>query len=428
MGERTVSRGPAGAIRRLLSAVGPGLFILGYIVGTGSVTSLAKAGAEYGMALAWALALSCFCTYVAVVAVSRVTIASGQTLIRCIRRHFGPAVAVGVIGGLMATVVSSVIGVMGIAGDVVRVWTAQATGGAGVPPLATAATVNGVLCFLIWRGSHGFFLRAMAAIGALMAASFLATMLMVVPGPLELVRSLAPALPAQSKAHLVLAAMVGTTMASVCIVARSYVVAERGWGREDLKAESRDAAVSLGLTFLVGAAIMASAAGTMLPAGIPVVDAIDMVKTLEPLAGRFASALFVSGILAAAVSSLFPNYVLGPWLVCDFMNVPRRMDRRPVRAAVAGAAALAFVVPVFGGRPVLIMIASQAVSTVLMPMLVVLLMILLNRSTAVGDYRNPIALNVGLIVTLLFALLVSYSGALGLADGVREMLSAPLAG
>jgi Mn2+/Fe2+ NRAMP family transporter len=103
------------------------------------------------------------------------------------------------------------------------------------------------------------------------------------------------------------------------------------------------------------------------------------------------------------------------------------MDRWPVRAAVAGAAALAFVVPVFGGRPVLIMIASQAVSTVLMPMLVVLLMILLNRSTAVGDYRNPIALNVGLIVTLLFALLVSYSGALGLADGVREMLSGPLA-
>jgi hypothetical protein len=34
---------------------------------------------------------------------------------------------------------------------------------------------------------------------------------------------------------------------------------------------------------------------------------------------------------------------------------------------------------------------------------------------------------VGLIVTLLFALLVSYSGALGLADGVREMLSGPLA-
>jgi manganese transport protein len=429
MGERkvTVSRRPADTLRRLLSAFGPGIFILGYIIGTGSVTSMAKAGAEYGLTLTWAAALSCFCTYVSIVAVSRVTITSGHTLIHCIRRHFGSAVAIGIIAGLMATVASSVIGVMGIASDVAREWTAQMTGGAGVPPLATAAVVNGILCFLVWRGSHGFFLRAMAAIVAVMATSFVATMFIVIPGPAELIRSLRPAMPGRSEAHLVLAAMVGTTMASVCIVARSYLVAERGWGRGDLKAESRDAAVSLGLTFLVGAAIMASAAGTMLPAGIPVVDAIDMVKTLEPLAGRFATALFVTGILAAAVSSLFPNYVLGPWLVCDFLNVPRRMDRWPVRAAVAGAAALAFVVPVFGGRPVLIMIASQAVSTVIMPLLIVLLMILLNRPSAVGDYRNPMALNVGLIITLLFALLVSYSGAVGLAQGVRELLGGPAA-
>jgi manganese transport protein len=420
--EQAASRGPADKVRRLLSAIGPGIFILGYIIGTGSVTSMAKAGAEYGMTLAWAMALSCFCTYVLIVAVSRVTIASGNTLIHCIRQQFGSAVALGIILGLMATVISSVIGVMGIAADVAREWSAQVTGGAGVPPLATAVVLNGVLYLLIWRGSHGLFMRAMAVIVALMAISFLATMFIVMPGPMELIRSLKPAMPARSEMHLVLAAMVGTTMASVCVVTRSYLVAERGWGLGDLRAENRDAIVSLSLTFLVGAAIMASAAGTMLPAGIPVVEAIDMVKTLEPLAGRFAVALFVTGIIAAAVSSLFPNYVLGPWLVCDYLNVPRRMDRWAVRAAVASVALLAFVVPVFGGRPVLIMIASQAVSTVVMPVLILLLMILLNRPAVVGDYRNPMALNVGLIITLLFALLVSYSGALGLAEGVNEIL------
>ena len=169
---------------------------------------------------------------------------------------------------------------------------------------------------------------------------------------------------------------------------------------------------------------MASAAGTMLPAGIPVVHAIDMVKTLEPLAGPFATALFVTGIVAAAVSSLFPNYVLGPWLVCDYLDVPRKMDRPAVRLAVLFTAALAFTVPVFGGRPVLIMIASQAVSTVIMPLLIVLLLIMLNSSKTVGSYKNPTALNIGLIITLAFALLVSYSGALGLVDNIREILFA----
>jgi Mn2+/Fe2+ NRAMP family transporter len=57
-----------------------------------------------------------------------------------------------------------------------------------------------------------------------------------------------------------------------------------------------------------------------------------------------------------------------------------------------------------------------------MPVLILLLMILLNRSAVVGDYRNPMALNIGLIITLVFALVVSYSGALGLVEGVNEIL------
>jgi Mn2+/Fe2+ NRAMP family transporter len=427
MGESTLSPGPKSVFLRLLAAIGPGIFIIGYIIGTGSVTSMAKAGAEYGMTLTWALALSCFCTYVLIVAVSRVTIISGQTLLRCIRQRFGSALAIFIIAGLMATVVASVIGVMGIATDVVQVWSSQVVGGMGFSPLITALVLNGILCFLIWRGSHGFFLRAMAMIVALMGVSFIATMFLVIPGPVELFQSLKPALPAQSQAHLVLAAMVGTTMASVCVVTRSYLVAERGWGLKDLKLENRDAIVSLSLTFLVSAAIMASAAGTMLPGGIPVVHAIDMVKTLEPLAGPFATALFVTGIVAAAVSSLFPNYVLGPWLVCDYLDVPRQMDRNSVRLAVVGVAALAFIVPVFGGRPVSIMIASQAISTIAMPLLIVLLLIMLNSAKTVGDYKNSMALNLGLIVTLAFALLVSYSGALGLFDNIRDILFAPQA-
>jgi len=424
MDQQTASDGLRGKSLRLLSAIGPGIFIIGYIIGTGSVTSMAKAGAEYGMSLTWALALSCFCTYVVIVAISRVTIVSGHTLIRSIRLRFGSALAIFMIIGLMATVLTSVIGVMGIATDVVREWSSQATGGEGVSPVVTALVFNILLGFLVWGGSHGFFLRAMAVIVALMGFCFVVTMFLVHPGPLEFIRSLKPAMPDQSTAHLVLAAMVGTTMASVCVVTRSYLVAERGWGLKDLKAENRDAMLSLSLTFLVSAAIMASAAGTMLPAGIPVVHAIDMVRTLEPLAGRLATAVFMTGIVAAALSSLFPNYVLGPWLACDFMNVPRKMDHRFVRLAVAVVASLTFVVPVFGGRPVLVMLASQAISTVVMPLLIVLLIIMLNSPRIVGDYRNPRALNVGLLITLAFALLISYSGTLGLLDNLREILSA----
>ena len=42
-----------------LLIVGPGFFCIGYTIGTGSVTSMAKAGSMYGMQLLWVLVFSC---------------------------------------------------------------------------------------------------------------------------------------------------------------------------------------------------------------------------------------------------------------------------------------------------------------------------------------------------------------------------------
>ncbi len=409
-------------LKALASSIGPGIFLIGYIIGTGSVTSMATSGSKYGMSMTWALALSCFFTYIMVVSISRTTIVTGETIIYSIRKHIGAPVAVFVIFALMMTVVTSIMGVTAIAADVVREWTRSLTpDGLGIHPVITTAVFVAVLYYLFWHGTHNFFLRAMAVIVAMMGVSFVMAMFMVVPSPSEIITGLVPRMPIEANAHLVLAGLVGTTMAGVCIVTRSYLVAEKGWGIDDLAEENRDSMLSLSLTFFVSAAIIACAAGTMYPHGIEVENAIDMVLTLEPLAGKFATSIFVMGIIAAALSSLFPNYCLGPWLVCDYMNIPRRMDRPIIRIAVFAAACLGFVVPVFGGRPVIIMIASQAVSPVVMPLLIVIVTILLNKKSVTGGYRNPLLLNIGLAVTFIFSLFISYSAVLGLLDLLRSV-------
>ena len=38
-------------IKQLLAVLGPGIFAIGYTIGTGSVTSMAKAGSQYGLQL-----------------------------------------------------------------------------------------------------------------------------------------------------------------------------------------------------------------------------------------------------------------------------------------------------------------------------------------------------------------------------------------
>ncbi len=400
--------------RGLMASIGPGIFIVGYIIGTGSVTTMASSGAKYGLSLTWALALSCLFTYVMIVAISRITIVTRQTLMYSIRTQFGGGFAIFLILSLMLTVVLSIMGVMGIATDIFREWTRPLTPeGSGVSTLVTTTIFSALLYYLFWTGSHQFFLKAIAIIVGLMGICFVLTMLMIIPNPIQIVQDLKPQIPDDPRAHLIMAGMVGTTMASVCLVTRSYLVAEHGWGLADLAAENKDAIISMGLTFLVSGAIVASAAYTMYPQGIEVVDAIDMVKTLEPLAGSLATGVFVFGIIAAALSSIFPNYVLGPWLICDYLNIPRRMSRNSIRIAVFIIALTGYVIPVFGGRPVIIMIASQAVSPAVMPLLILFVMIMLNRQKG---YRNPIWLNVALFITLLFSLYLSYSAIVGLLE------------
>lgn len=406
-------------IAKVAATIGPGLFILGYTTGTGSVTTMASSGAKFGMSLTWTVGLSCLFTYVLIISVSRVTIATDETLINSIKKRFGRPVALFLVLSLLLTVLSSVMGITGVVANVVREWSGSlmATPG-GIPPVYSASIMLGLLYLLFWTGNHQFFLRAISIIVALMALCFLSTMIIVVSRPVEVIESIQPSTPPGNEGHLILAGMVGTTMASVVIVSRTYLVDEQGWSMQDLKEENRDAIVSLSLTFLVSAAIIASAAGTMYPLGLEVDNAIDMVQTLEPLAGRFAASVFVTGLIAAGLSSLFPSYVLGPWLIADYLNIPRDMSEGWVRTLVFIVAATGLAVPVLGGKPVAIMIASQALSPAVMPLIIILIFVLLNSGESMGKRSNLKWINVGLIISFIFSLFISYSAFVGLLDFV----------
>ena len=389
-------------IKHGVAAFAPGIFIIGYVIGTGSVTTMSVAGASYGMTLLWTLALASLFTHLMIVGISRVTILSGETLLQLFRKHFGVPVTALIIVSLAATQITSIIGVMAIVADVLREWAAAALGLA-VDPVGTAAFLTLVLVSLYWVGRHAFFLKVLASLVGVMGLAFFFTAGTVLPDARELAAGLVPGIPEAGNPRLLIAGMVGTTMASVVLFTRSVLVQEEGWQARQLPLVTRDSAVSMTILFFINAAIMACAAGTLHRQGLQIEAAIDMVKTLEPLAGGLATGGFVVGIVAAGLSSLFPNYLLGPWIAADFLGLPRDMSRAAFRAMVVVAAAFGLVVPVWGGRPVNIMIASQAVSPVAMPLLALFVLILLNKKSVAGAHPPSLALNAGLAVTVAFS-------------------------
>jgi Mn2+/Fe2+ NRAMP family transporter len=96
-----------------LALVLPGIFLLGFNIGTGSVTAMAKAGAEHGMSLLWTIVASCLCTFFMINLYGRDTLVTGETALQAFRKHLHPALALFFIVALTAGVCASVMGVMG---------------------------------------------------------------------------------------------------------------------------------------------------------------------------------------------------------------------------------------------------------------------------------------------------------------------------
>ncbi|MBT5330437.1 MAG: Nramp family divalent metal transporter [Porticoccaceae bacterium] len=395
----------------------PGIFLLGFNIGTGSVTAMAKAGAEYGMSLLWTIVISCLCTYFMINLYGRYTLVTGQTALEAFRKNIHPAVGIFFLVALTAGVCGSVMGVMGIVAEICYEWSKSLVEG-GIAPIYFASFFVSLVYFIFWNGNTQVFERSLAVIVAVMSACFLINFFIMMPPPGDIVMGLIPSIPDVSPNSaqgplLVIASMVGTTVFSGLFIIRTTLVKEAGWSLADYDKQRTDALVSVSLMFIISAAIMASAAGTLFVEGVPLSNASQMITLLEPLAGGFAVSIFALGLVAAGVSSQFPNVLMLPWLLCDYSGSERNMTLGKYRVIVLLISLLGLVVPIFEARPVFVMIISQAFNAVILPITVGCIFYLTNRKDLMGEHKNTWVANSVLGAIFLFSIFTSSLGIKG---------------
>ncbi|WP_114310078.1 Nramp family divalent metal transporter [Winogradskyella arenosi] len=409
----------ASKLKKKIKDFGPAFFIIGYVVGTGSVTSMVVSGAKFGLSLSWALLLSCFFTYFLLISISKLTIVTGDTLMFLFKKNFGKPITLFIITALVVSIISSVIGVMGVVAEVSMEWIAVKTSISFLNKPAIAALFTALLIGLFWTGKHENFIKAMSVMVGFMALAFVFTSFMVIKESGKSIVDFFPELPIGDNTGLIIAGIVGTTMAGVCLASRSILVHEEKWGLNDLKKENKDALSAMVMTFLISLAIMISATGTLYFKGTPVDDATDLMAALGPWAGDFALTLFTLGIIGAGLSSIFPNLLLFPWLIADYSNTPRNMKRPLFKGIVVLVALTGLIVPFLGGKPVWILIASQALSPFVMPLITLFLIILLNKSQLMTSHLPKLGMNLALGATFIFNCYMLYVALVGFIDFVH---------
>lgn len=403
-------------LKTLFKSLLPGIFLFGFTVGTGSVTTMAKAGADYGMSLLWTVFISCSITYFLIHLFGKYTLVTGLTALQSFRRHIHPAVGMFFIVTLTAQVCGSVIGVMGIIADVCHEWSKTYIDG-GISSLYFAIFFISFVYIVFLIGKTETFEKVLAFFVAIMAVCFLINFLILMPPAIQILNGMVPNVPdtgPDKSAFLVIASMVGTTVFSGLFILRTTLVREAGWTMADLKTQNRDALFSAFLMFVVSASIMAAAAGSLYVQGVTLENVTQMINLLEPLAGNAAVAIFTIGLIAAGISSQFPNVALLPWLLDDYYQRKPNLKTPSYRLIALIISSLGLIVPIFDAKPIAVMVISQAFGALVLPATVASILYIGNKASLMQDHKFSKLTNFILVLIFVFALLMSYMSYTGI--------------
>ncbi|MCB4807828.1 Nramp family divalent metal transporter [Tamlana sp. 62-3] len=404
----------------LVLSFGPGIFAIGYTIGTGSVTSMIVAGSKYNMQLLWVLLLSCLFSGVLMFVYGNYALITGETALYGFKKHlkYGKALAILIIVGITFGQWNSLMGILGISSNIIyEILAINYQGLEGLKyetVLVTAIVIIVVFYLLMLVGKYTFFEKILVIFVTLMGLSFVLSLCLVQPLPLDVVKGLIPSIPNVPDGKMLVAAFVGTTMAAATFLSRPLFVKGKGWTISNLKDQKKDSITAAILIFVISGTIMAVAAGALFYQGKEVNHVLDMANTLEPVAGKWAVTIFFFGALSAGLSSIFPCLLIAPLLIADYQSGELDTNSKQFRIITAIACLVALIGPAFGANPIEIQILSQVFNVFILPLVVLGIILMVNNKKIMKEYKTSLAINIGLFAALFFSCLVSYTGVVGI--------------
>ena len=397
-------RGRRGVVA-FLAVMGPGL--IAGIAGNdaGGITTYSVLGADTGLRLLWLFPITIVILAIVQEMAARLGTVTGQGLSDLIRDRFGvrwTAFAMAVL--LIANVANTVAEFSGAA---------AATEIFDVPRWVTVPVVAVALWALVlfapsYRAVERVFLATAIVFVGYIASAFLAHPDWGAVGQAVISPSFDPT----PSVVLLMVAMVGTTITPYMQFYLQSAVAEKGIGEEELGLERADAIGGAIWTNVVALFIVVATATTLFVANVHVETAADAARALEPLAGELSRVLFGVGLFGASVLAATIMPISTAFVICEAFGwesgVGKRFADAPaffsIYTFVLGIGALVVLIPGLNLIPVIV--GSQNLQGLLLPIVLVFMVLLVNDERLMGHHRNGRIANVlawaavGLVVVL----------------------------
>jgi NRAMP (natural resistance-associated macrophage protein)-like metal ion transporter len=374
-----------------LAVLGPGFITANVDNDSGGIFTYSQAGAQYGYTLLWTMIPITIALIVTQEMCARMGVVTGKGLSDLIREEFGLRLTFVLMVLLVIINYTNVVTeFIGIAGSLHLFHVSEYI---SVPVCAV------LVWFLIVRGDYKstekiFLVASLVYIayifaGVLSQPSWHDALLATVQLPPKSVW--------HDKLYVYTAiGVVGTTIAPWMQFYLQSSIVEKGIRVKDYAASRIDVVVGSFFTDLVAWFIVVACAATLYVHGMGAIQvASDAAEAMRPLAGDYAFLLFAFGLFNA---SLFAASILPlstAYTVCEGLGLESGVDKSFKEAPffywlytllIAGGAITVMVLPV--SKLVSFAILSQVLNGILLPIIIILMLLLINRRDLMGEYKN----------------------------------------
>jgi len=384
-------------IMLFLAVLGPGFITANVDNDSGGIFTYSQAGAQYGYTLLWTMIPITLSLIVVQEMCARMGVVTGKGLSDLIREEFGLRLTVVLMAMLVVVNFTNVITeFIGIAGSLRLFHVSQYVS----VPISAA-----LVWFLAVRGDYKrvekiFLIASVVYIayifaGVLSRPSWHEAMVATIKLPHKSVWS--------DSAYIYMAiGVVGTTIAPWMQFYLQSSIVEKGIRVKDYAASRLDVIVGSLFTDIVAWFIVVACAATLYVHGMGAIQvASDAAEAMRPFAGDYAFVLFAFGLFNA---SLFAASILPlstAYTVCEGLGLESGVDKSFKEAPffywlytllIAGGAATVLVLP--ESQLVSVAILSQVLNGVLLPVVIILMLLLINRTDLMGKHKNSHTWNV----------------------------------
>ena len=384
------------------------MLVTAAFIGPGTVTTASKAGAEFGLALSWAVMFSIAATIVLQEMAARLGLVTRQGLGEAIRsssartsvRVFAGlivAVAIGVGNAAYQTgnVVGAALGLSLIVGGSLQWW----------------AFAIGMIAFgLLFSGRYQYVEAALIGLVLVMSSMFLATAMLVHPEPADIIQGcLHPKLPNGS--WLTVVALIGTTVVPYNLFLHASSVSKKWTESTPLKSALQEARIDIVSAVLLGGlvtlAIVLTAAAAFHGNG-GIANVADMARQLEPLlGGSAAKMLFAGGLLAAGLTSAITAPLAAAFAISGAMGWESALRSWRFRTIWMLVLVVGTTLAALGLQsPQITILIAQAANGMLLPLITMFLLFAVNSTQLMGQHKNNLVTNLAGLTVVLVTLLL----------------------